>query len=151
MRNRIPDSDLSAAAVEYDPADMIPLSVLSLDLDVPIGGWNAPLTAGGIEIHTDDLGRRCILRTDARVLFTERAESEARQREAARRQAAEHEEQWRAQPRGGVPADKIPEGVLPAAAMLQAAKDAAPRRRTPLEEALRNDGSLTYHPIRNES
>ena len=46
---------------------------------------------------------------------------------------------------GGVPADQIPDGVLPATAMLLAAKDAAPRRRTPLQEALDNDGSLTYH------
>ncbi len=32
---------------------------------------------------------------------------------------------------GGVPADRVPEGVHPATAMLQAAKGAAPRRRTP--------------------
>jgi hypothetical protein len=60
---------------------------------------------------------------------------------AAERPAAELEEQRRARLRGGVPADRIPEGVLPAVAMLQAAKDAAPRRLTPLEEALANDGS----------
>jgi hypothetical protein len=35
--------------------------------------------------------------------------------------------------------------------MLQAAKDAAPRRRSSLEEALANDGSLMYHPIRSEN
>jgi hypothetical protein len=44
-----------------------------------------------------------------------------------------------------VPADQIPDGVLPATAMLLAAKDAASRRRTPLQEALDNAGSLTYH------
>jgi hypothetical protein len=35
--------------------------------------------------------------------------------------------------------------------MLQAAKDAEPRRRTPLEEALDNDGALTYHSLSGES
>jgi hypothetical protein len=76
------------------------------------------------------------------------AEAEARQRAAAERHAAEHDEQRRAQLRGGVPADRIPDGVLPVMAMLQAAKDSAPRRRTPLEEALDNNGLLTYHRVR---
>ena len=80
----------------------------------------------------------------------ERGESEARQCAAAERQAAEHAEQWRAQRRRGVPADRIRDGVLPALAMLEAARDAAPRRRTVLQEALDNDGSLTYHRIRDE-
>jgi hypothetical protein len=103
------------------------------------------------EVVLDDLGRRCVSREVARRLLTERAESEARQRAAAERQATEHAEQWRAQRRGGMPADQIPDGVLPAVAMLQAAKDAAPKRRTVLQEALDNEGSLTYHRIRDES
>ena len=45
-------------------------------------------------------------------------------------------------PRGGIPDGLIPDGVSPAAAMLQAAKDAEPRRRSVLEEALDN-GALT--------
>jgi hypothetical protein len=61
------------------------------------------------------------------------------------------EEQRLARLRGGVPADQVPDGVRrPAAAMLHAAKDAAPRRRRRLEEALDNDGSLTYHAIRRD-
>jgi hypothetical protein len=54
-------------------------------------------------------------------------------------------------PRGGVPADRVPDGVSPAAAMLQATRDAEPRRRSVLEEALANETDLTYHPFRGES
>jgi hypothetical protein len=151
MLGRIPDTDLPAAAVEPDPADLLPLSHLALDLDAPVTGWEVALPARGIAVRTDDLGRRCILRADARVLLAERAESKARQRAAAERQAVEHAEQWRAQRRRGVPADQIPEGVLPAVAMLQAAKDAAPKRRSVLQEALDNEGALTYYRIRDES
>jgi hypothetical protein len=35
--------------------------------------------------------------------------------------------------------------------MLQAAKDAEPKRRTVLEEALANDDAVTYHRIKVES
>jgi hypothetical protein len=52
--------------------------------------------------------------------------------------------------RKGIPADRIPDGVTPAAAMLQAAKDAQPRRKSVLEHALANDGAVEYHPIRTE-
>jgi hypothetical protein len=50
-----------------------------------------------------------------------------------------------------VPANRFPEGVLPVQAMLEAARAAAPKRRTPLQEALDNETDLTYHPIRDES
>jgi hypothetical protein len=62
---------------------------------------------------------------------------------------AELEELRRAQLRGGVSADMVPAGVLPATAMLQAVRDAQPRRRTPLEEAL-GGGGLVYHPIERD-
>jgi hypothetical protein len=71
--------------------------------------------------------------------------------ELAEQHALELEEQRRAQLRGGIPADQVPEGVSAATFMLQAAKDAEPKRRTVLEEALANEGGLTYHPIRDES
>jgi hypothetical protein len=45
----------------------------------------------------------------------------------------------------GVSADRMPVGVAPAAVMLQASRDALPKRRTPLEEALSSDGGITYH------
>jgi hypothetical protein len=58
------------------------------------------------------------------------------------------EEQRLARLRGGVPADQVPDGVRrPAAAMLHAAKDAAPRRRRRLDEALeRRVAYLPRHP-----
>ena len=52
----------------------------------------------------------------------------------------------RAQIWRGVPADSLPPDVLPATAMLQAAKDAQPHRRSMLEESL-GGGTLTYHPL----
>jgi hypothetical protein len=48
----------------------------------------------------------------------------------------------------GLPASFIPEGVAPAAAMLQAAKDARPRRQSVLDHALADrDGQIEYIPI----
>ena len=63
-----------------DPADLlVPLSVLALDLSAPsVGGWPAYLAGRGIEVVADDLGRDSITRADARRLFTERREAEAR-------------------------------------------------------------------------
>jgi hypothetical protein len=125
------------------------LSHLSLDLDAPVGGWDAALKTMGVDVLTDDIGRKAIRRDDARQLFTERADAEQWQREAVERHDAELEELRRAQLRGGVSADMVPAGVLPATAMLQAVRDAQPRRRTPLEEAL-GGGGLVYHPIERD-
>jgi hypothetical protein len=42
----------------------------------------------------------------------------------------------------------IPDGVAPAAAMLQAAKDAGPRRRSVLDHALADrDGEIEFHSL----
>jgi hypothetical protein len=59
----------------------------------------------------------------------------------------EQEAQRQAGLHRGVPWYAIPDGVAPAAAMLQASKDAQPRRVTPLQEALSQSGTLTFHPI----
>ncbi|HEY6685839.1 MAG TPA: hypothetical protein VI094_06460 [Propionibacteriaceae bacterium] len=54
----------------------------------------------------------------------------------------------RAQIWKGVPADHMPPGATPAAVMLQASRDAKPRRTTPLKEVLSNSGeSMTYHRL----
>jgi hypothetical protein len=104
------------------------------------------------EVVLDDLGRRCVSRAAARRLFAERAEVERRRREAQQRHEAELAEQAaNNRPRGGVPVPEGFEGVSAAAAMLQAAQDARPRRRTPLEEAFANDGALTFHSLSEES
>jgi hypothetical protein len=41
---------------------LVPLSVLSLDLEAPPGGWDAFLGSRGIAIGSDDLGRKAISR-----------------------------------------------------------------------------------------
>ena len=77
-----------------------------------------------------------------------------RRREAIARneqRAIEADRLHRSQIWQGVPADSLPVGVAPAAAMLQAARDAEPRRQTPLEAALSNNSEMTYHSIRTMS
>jgi hypothetical protein len=98
---------------------------------------------------TDDLGRLSISRGDARRLFDEQREAEARQaakREAAEKAAVEADERRRASIWRGLPSEYLPVGASPAAAMLAADRDARPKRTTPLQEALAGE-SLTYHPL----
>jgi hypothetical protein len=85
----------------------------------------------------------------ARRLFAARAEADAKRREAQARPDAELAEQEASnRPWAGVPAGYVPDGVLPVSAMLQAAKDAGPRRQSVLEHALANEGGvIEYHPV----
>jgi hypothetical protein len=101
------------------------------------------------EVVFDDLGRRWVTRGTARRLFVERAELEARQREAQERQDAAFVEKAATNPVWtGIPASLVPDGVLPVSAILQAAKDAGPRRRSVLEHALADrDGAIEFFPI----
>jgi hypothetical protein len=125
------------------------VSVLELDLPAPGEGWAAYLAARSISITIDDIGRASVSRSDARQLLTEQREAEVRRREKVaelERQAVEADRLRRSQIWRGVPADAVPIGVAPAAAMLQAAVDSRPRRRSMLEESLAGD-SLTFHPI----
>jgi hypothetical protein len=129
--------------------ELIPLSVLALDLPAPGEGWAAHLAHRGVEIVLDDIGRAAVARGDARRLFTEQREAEAANRERAaamERAAVEQDRQWRAQLPGGVPWYQIPDGVLPVVAMTQADRDAQPRRRSLLEESL-SGSAMTFHPI----
>jgi hypothetical protein len=128
-----------------------------------LGPWDSPYTKGprdvievladqldGEVVH-DDLGRRCVSRDVARAMFAERASAERQHREAQQRREAEMAELAELnRPRGGIPADLIPDGVLPVVAMMQAVKDAEPRRQSVLEHALANDGGVVYHPIDRE-
>jgi hypothetical protein len=66
-------------------AELIPLSVLSLDYPEPIGGWETMLEARGIELFSDDLHRLSIAREDARALVEERMQWERESAEKARR------------------------------------------------------------------
>jgi hypothetical protein len=129
--------------------NLIPLSYLELDLPAP-ADWSAFLAAREIEITIDDVGRAAITRPDARRLFDEHREHEAKARERAaevERAAVEADRLRRAQIYKGVPADAVPVGVTPSAAMLQAAHDAQPRRTSLLEEAFSNPGQTTIHSL----
>ena|SRR5215217_6602119 len=130
--------------------DLIPLSHLALDLAVPAAGWADFLGRRAITFVPDDLGRDCVRRQDARRLLDEQRADVLRRRAVARQQeqeAVEADRVRRASIWKGLPADQLPVGVNPSTVMLQAAKDARPKRRTPLEEALSNSGTLTYHPL----
>jgi hypothetical protein len=142
--------------VRVDPTDLVPLSALTAEGF----GWDGPFVANPRdaiaalaarldgEVLSDDLGRRCVSREVARGLFSEREEQALRWREMQARLDAEAAEQAARNPVwAGVPAGSYPDDVLPASAMLQAAADARPRRQSPLEHALANEGVIEYHPV----
>jgi hypothetical protein len=132
------------------PPDLVPLSVLSLDLPAPVEGWTAYLNAKDIEVVDDDLGRSAVTRSDAKRLFDEAREAEerkAQRRKLAEAQAVADDQIRRAQIWRGVPADHMPPDIAPAAVMLQASRDARPKRTSVLQEALAGSETLTYHPL----
>jgi hypothetical protein len=136
---------------EYEPT--VPLSVLALDLAEPAEGWPNFLGRRAIKIIPDDLRRDCVSRGDALRLLDEKRESDLRQaalRRMAEQQAVEDDARRRAQIWQGVRASALPPGAAPAAVMLQAAKDAAPKRRTVLQDAL-DGGESVYHPIHQQA
>lgn len=120
-------------------ADLIPISHLELDLSPPVEGWAVYLADRRIEIVLDDIGRLSISRGNARRLFDERREAEARKAEMraeSEKRAVEADRQWRSQLPRGVPWYEVPDGVLPVVAMTAADRAAQPRRLSPLQEAL---------------
>jgi hypothetical protein len=135
-------------------ASPVPLSVLSLDLPAPAEGWQVYLNGRGVEIVVDDLGRPSIAREDAKQLFDEHRESEARKAEmraAAEKRAVEADQRWRASLPSGVPAGALPPGMSYAEAVHQASLDSLtyqPRRTSVVEDLLSNDG-ITFHPIQH--
>jgi hypothetical protein len=148
-------STVPAAEPAYDEVDLvslIPISQLELDLPAPSVGWLIELDRRHVTVLTDDIGRPAIARSDARQLFDEHREAEARRREAAERrerEAIEANRLWRSQVWTGLPADSLPVGVGAGAAMAQAARDDQPKRQSPMEEALSGE-SMTYHAWPNE-
>ena len=148
--------NIGETVATVDPAELVPLAQLCAEgfgyggpyVVTPRDAVDALAAQLDGEVVLDDLGRRCVTRDTARRLVAEREQAEHRQREAQQRREAELAELAANNPvRGGVPADRVPDGVTPAAAMLQAARDAEPRRRSVLEEALTNDSGLVYHPL----
>ena len=105
-------------------AELIPLSVLSLDYPEPLGGWETMLEARGIELFSDDLHRLSIAREDARALVEERREWERESAEKARRRQESLE---------GLP---VPAGIpaLEHGSALQSIMASDPSYRTPQEE-----------------
>jgi hypothetical protein len=137
---------MSEVAVSAMADDLIPLSVLQLDLD-PGEPWPMFLGRRGIAFKPDRIGRDAVTAGDAQRLLAERREAElkARKRQAVLEQEmVEADELRRSQIWKGMSADLMPPGVAPAAAMLQNDKDSQPRRQTPLEEAFSGSG-MTYH------
>jgi hypothetical protein len=126
---------------------LIPLSHLELDLPRPPEGWADFLGRRAIAFVPDDLGRDCVRRQDARRLLDEQRANQlraAKLRQLAEAEAVEADQLRRASIWRGAPAM---EGVSAAALMLQADKDAQPKRRSVLQEALAGSETLTYHPL----
>jgi hypothetical protein len=140
-------SDFVKVRSEYPPT--VPLLELAMYLAEPAEGWANFLGRRAIAIVPDDLGRDSITRGDARRLLDEQREQVLRQaalRRVAEQEAVEADQACRAQIWQGVPAHHLPPGAAPAAVMLAAARDAVPKRVTPLQEALGGGGAV-YHPI----
>src|SRR5215213_5947938 len=101
-----------------DPwSDLLPLSLLALEMDAP-DDWRLYLEARGVAVVVDDVGRDSVSRSDARVLLAESRARLAAEREAAARryelrehEAEERDRERRAQIWQGVPASAFPEGV----------------------------------------
>jgi hypothetical protein len=149
MFRTAPDTE-PAPGVTVAAADLIPLSHLELDHPRPPEGWPAFLGRQAIAFVPDDIGRDSIRRSDAQVLLHEQRAAQIRAvklRQLADQEAVEADQLRRALIWKGLPADALPPGVAPAAVMLQSDRDAQPRRTTPLEEALSNSGTLTYHAL----
>jgi hypothetical protein len=127
------------------------LSHLELDLPAPTIGWAAGLAEKGVDIVTDDLGRACVARSDAKRLFDEQREAEARKREALARieqEAVEKDRQPRAQIPRGLPWFEVPMGLTPAEALVATDpdRDKRPRRTSVLEDALSGSGTTMHIP-----
>jgi hypothetical protein len=130
--------------------ELLPLSHLALDFGgVPSEGWPSFLGRRAIAFVPDDLGRDCVRRQDARRLLDERRADEiraAKLRQLAEQVAVEADEERRRLIWKGLPADRLPVGVSAAAAMAQAAHDALPRRKSPIEEVF-DGGGMTFHEL----
>jgi hypothetical protein len=151
MFRTMPDTEPTPA--EVPPADLIPLSVLGLDVAEPITGWEPFLTVRNIPTVFDDVGRKAVSRADARTLIAEHREqqeaAEAHQRAVRERQeaaAVEADQRFRAQLPSGIPWLDLPPGVTAAEVWAATEKNARPRRRTVLEDSLEHQGTV-LHPI----
>lgn len=150
---RAPAVEPVSEVSRLDTAGLIPLSHLELDLPRPPEGWADFLGRRAIAFVPDDLGRDCVRRQDARRLLDEKRANELRVAKFRKLAEAEQEEadrQRRAQIWQGVSVSEFFEGVAPATAMLLAARDSTPRRRSMIEDLLDRD-AVVFHPIQHEA
>jgi hypothetical protein len=151
MFHRTPEA-VTAEPTHVDPAELIPLSVLQLDLPAPGEGWDAYLTSRGVSITIDDVGRPAIARTDARMLIAEQREREVRQAEHRARQEAaaiEADQRFRARLGHGIPSDVVPHGMTYAEAAALAELDRVPYspRASLVADVLDNSAdTMVFHP-----
>jgi hypothetical protein len=150
------ESDTSRARAQVDPSELIPLSVLALDLPAPSEGWADFLGRRAIAFVPDDLGRDCIRRQDARRLLDEKRANELRVvklRQLAEQEAVEADQQFRATIGVGVPTSMIPADSTYAQAALSAQLndlEYKPRRVTLMEEIFSNSKEMTVYPLERE-
>jgi hypothetical protein len=148
MFRAAPNTEVATMVATSEP---IPLSILSLDLPVPVEGWPVFLGRRGIAIIPDSLGRDSIGHDAARRLLDERHADDLRkaaQRAAAEKAAVEADQEFRRRLGRGVP---IPAGMTYAEAVQSAELDAQsyrPGRRSLVEDLLDNSG-ITFHPIQH--
>jgi hypothetical protein len=140
------------APAEPQAAEPVPLSHLALDLaDAPAGAWTVWLAERGIAVVFDDIGRPAISRSDARRLLDAQRQAEIRRQDLLARQeaaAVEQDRAFRASLPRGAAWYEVPDGVHPATAMLQAAKDAQPRRTPSQVEWMFGEAdTMVYHEL----
>jgi hypothetical protein len=149
FRNTIPAADPPHVVVEHD--DLIPLSVLRLELDPGERGWPVFLGQRGIAYVPDRIGRDSITPGDAQRLIHERREQELKGLAVLKAQeaaAVEADRAFRASLPRGVPWYAL-DGAGYAEAAAASELGALPKRTSPLEEALQNRGDeLTFHSLR---
>jgi hypothetical protein len=135
---------------ETEPVETIPLTTFLLDYLEPVDGIDLLLAQRRIPIVLDNIGRRAIRCSDARVLLAEQSSSEERGRQAQAENEAKLAAGYRPPP-AGIPAAVNADGSTPAAFDVQKAADPPPKRRqSVLDHALSNEGGTVYHPIHEE-
>jgi hypothetical protein len=150
FRTAAPAAEPAPVVMDSPPSDLIPLSVIKLDLPEPGEGWGAFLAARDVDVKTDDIGRPSVTRATARMLIAEHASNEAKKallRQDAERRAVEEDRERGRQLYRGIP---VTEGLTGTEALLAAAAADNPHRRiSPVEEALggtRDLVTIRRHP-----
>jgi hypothetical protein len=152
FNNRTTDTEKVSTPVTL--SDLIPLSVLSLDLQPPQEGWTVYLEGRGIAVVTDDIGRLAVARSDARQLFAEKREAEAKARAHAvevKLQMIEADRLRRAQLGTGISAAAL-NGMSYGEAVQEAELNSRPYspRASVVEDLLGGGGGMVFHPIRSD-